>query len=166
MVDADAFRAFYRANYSGLVAQLYAYTGDLGDAQDAAQEAFVRAWLRWKQISSYDDPRAWVSRVGYNLVISRWRKARTSATSWMRRGPNPSVPEPDGTRADIISALKRLPEAQRRALVLYYLGGFPVGDLVLMEGAPEGTIKARLARGRQALASLLASHDVVDVRRQ
>ncbi len=60
---------------------------------------------------------------------------------------------------DTLTALKGLPEIQRRALVLYYLGGFPVGDIARIEGAPEGTIKARLARGRQALATMLASND-------
>jgi RNA polymerase sigma-70 factor (ECF subfamily) len=59
-----------------------------------------------------------------------------------------------------------LPEPQRRALVLFYLGGFAVNEIASMENAPTGTIKAHLARGRQALATLLATTETVDVSKQ
>ncbi|HET6212012.1 MAG TPA: sigma factor, partial [Micromonosporaceae bacterium] len=79
-----AFAEFYRAHYRGVVAQLYAYTSDLGEAQEATQEAFVRAWTRWDSIAEYDEPRAWVCRVAYRIAVSRWRRARTAATHWRR----------------------------------------------------------------------------------
>jgi RNA polymerase sigma-70 factor (ECF subfamily) len=157
MADADTFAEFYRDTYRGLVAQLVAYTADLGEAQDVAQEVYVRAWSRWRRISTYDDPRAWVSRVGHNLVISRWRKARTALAGLTRHGPPPDTPEPDATTLDLVAALRRLPEPQRRALVLFHLGGFAVAEIAKMEGAPENTVKARLARGRQALAPMLTT---------
>jgi RNA polymerase sigma-70 factor (ECF subfamily) len=164
MTDGDTFAEFYRNTYRGLVAQLLVYTGDLGEAQDAAQEAYVRAWQRWRRISAYDDPRAWVSRVGHHLVISRWRRARVALTTWTRHGPPTPPPEPDSATTDLIAALRRLPEAQRRALVLFHLGSFSVAEIARLEGAPKGTVKARLARGRQALAPLLATTDTMDVR--
>jgi RNA polymerase sigma-70 factor (ECF subfamily) len=166
MTDADTFAEFYRDTYRGLVAQLVAFTADLGEAQDAAQEAYVRAWQRWRRIREYDDPRAWVSRVGHHLVISKWRRARVALTSWTRHGPPAPPPEPDPGTADLVAALKQLPEAQRRALVLFHIGGFGVAEIARMEGSPEGTIKARLARGRQALAPLLATIDHQTVRAQ
>jgi RNA polymerase sigma-70 factor (ECF subfamily) len=150
------FSDFYRATYPGLVAQLYAYCADPGEAQDAAQEACARAWSRWRHVSALDDPRAWVVRVGYNLVISRWRRAGAALRTMVRHGPPGPVPEPDPSLADTVAALRRLPEAQRRALTMFYLGGFSVLDIAQIEDVPEGTIKARLARGRQALAATLA----------
>jgi RNA polymerase sigma-70 factor (ECF subfamily) len=152
---SDSFTEFYRATYAGLVAQLYAYCGDRGDAQDAAQEAYARAFIRWRQVSEANDPRAWVARVGYHLVINRWRRAGAAARALVRHGPPPSVPEPDPGLADTVAALRRLPEAQRRALTMFYLGGFSVLDIAAVEGVPEGTVKARLSRGRQALAAAL-----------
>src|SRR5574342_56577 len=92
---SDTFSDFYRSAYAGLVAQLYAYCGDRGEAQDAAQEAFARAWSRWRDGSELGDPRAWVARVGYRLVISRWRRTRAAARTLVRHGPPPPVPEPD-----------------------------------------------------------------------
>lgn len=53
----DSFTEFYRAAYGGLVAQLYAYCGDRVEAQDAAQEAFARAWSHWRRSTSPSDPR-------------------------------------------------------------------------------------------------------------
>ncbi|MFF5229118.1 RNA polymerase sigma factor [Dactylosporangium sp. NPDC000521] len=165
MADADTFAEFYRATYRGLVAQLVAYTGDLGEAQDVAQEVYVRAWSRWRRISAYDDPRAWLGRVGHNLVISRWRRARTALAGWTRHGPPPpAVPGPDPATLDLVTALRRLPEPQRRALVLHHLGGFSVAEIARMEGASENTVKARLSRGRQALAPMLTAADPQEVR--
>jgi RNA polymerase sigma-70 factor (ECF subfamily) len=66
--------------------------------------------------------------------------------------------------ADTVAALRRLPEAQRRALAMFYLGGFTVLDIAKVEGVPEGTIKARLARGRQALAADLGRTKEVTAR--
>ncbi|MET7395814.1 SigE family RNA polymerase sigma factor [Dactylosporangium sp. NPDC005572] len=162
MADESTFAEFYRGTYRGLVTQLVAYTGDLAEAQDIAQEVYVRAWQRWRRLSEYDDPRAWVSKVGHHLAISRWRRAKVAVSTWTRHGPPPPPVEPDGATLDLVNALKRLPEAQRRALVLFHLGGFSVGDIARVEGAPEGTIKARLSRGRQALAPMLATTDALD----
>ncbi|MEU2611961.1 SigE family RNA polymerase sigma factor [Micromonospora sp. NPDC007271] len=165
MAEESTFADFYRDTYRGLVTQLVAYTGDLPEAQDIAQEVYVRAWLRWSRLSGYDNPRAWVGKVGHHLAISRWRRARVALSTWTRHGPPAPPAEPDGATLDLINALKRLPEPQRRALVLFHLGDLSVGDIARAEGTPEGTIKARLARGRQALAPMLAT-DALDVSQQ
>jgi RNA polymerase sigma-70 factor (ECF subfamily) len=55
----------------------------------------------------------------------------------------------------LLAALQRLPEEQRRAIVLHHICDLPVKDVASEVGAPEGTIKARLSRGRTALAALL-----------
>lgn len=150
-----AFAEFYRTSYRSVVSQLYAYTGDLAEAQEAAQEAFIRAWARWERICEYDEPRAWVCRVAYRVAVSRWRRARTAAASWRRHGPPAPEPEPDGCGADLIAALRRLPEAQRRALVLHYLGGFSALEIAAMDGVAAGTVRSRLCRGRDALGAIL-----------
>ena len=56
----------------------------------------------------------------------------------------------------VVAALKQLPEAQRRALVLHHLCDLPVQAVAHELGVPEGTVKARLSRGRAALAALLS----------
>jgi RNA polymerase sigma-70 factor, ECF subfamily len=95
--------------------------------------------------------------VGYHLVISRWRRAAAAVRTLVRHGPPAPVPEPDPGLADTVAALRRLPEPQRRALAMFYLGGFSVLDIAQLEGVPEGTVKTRLARGRRALATELTT---------
>ncbi|GAA2718613.1 sigma-70 family RNA polymerase sigma factor [Actinocorallia aurantiaca] len=156
MADEQNFAEFYRGAYPGLVAELYAYTGDLAEAQEAAQEAFTRAWPRWNKVSSYDQPRAWVARVAYRLAVSRWRKARNTLLSFRRHGPPPDVPAPDAVSAELVEALRAIPEKHRRAVVLHHMGGYSVAEIAAMDGVAEGTVKAWLSRGRQKLAALLS----------
>ena len=67
-----------------------------------------------------------------------------------------------------MAALRRLPAAQREAIALHHLADLPVAEVALTLGVPEGTVKARLARGRAALAVLLETpakeDDVVERR--
>lgn len=155
MPDAD-FEEFYQATYRGLVGQLYALTGDLGEAQEAAQEAYLRAWSRWRQISAYDEPGAWVRRVGYRIAVSRWRHARTAATFWRRQPPPAPHPPPDGHTVALVAALRQIPATHRRAVVLHHLAGLPVAEIAAEEGVAVGTVKSWLSRGRERLATLLA----------
>jgi RNA polymerase sigma-70 factor (ECF subfamily) len=149
------FTAFYDATWPRTVACAYAVTGELAAAEDVAQDAYARAWPRWSKLSSYDDPGAWVRQIATRQAISRWRRIRT-ATRFLQRSrpPEPTAP-PDETTVALVAALRRLPETQRRALVLHHLAGFSVADIAAVEHCPEGTVKARLSRGRAALQLLL-----------
>ena len=153
------FTAFYDATWPRTVACAYAMTGSLGDAEDIAQEAYSRAWPRWPSLREYDDPGAWVRHVATRLAVSRWRRARTAVGFLARsRAPEPAAAPSEATAA-LVAALKELPEAQRRAVVLHHLGDFSIGEIARIEQCPEGTVKARLSRGRAALAVLLAPQD-------
>ena len=151
----EEFDAFYAASARRLVSQVYAMTGDLAEAQDAVQEAFVRAWDHRRRLDSADRPEAWVRTVAYRIAVSRWRKARSSALAWRRHGEPGHVPEPDPTSTVLVAALRRLPEAQRRAIVLHHLCDLSVEQVAHETGSPVGTVKARLSRGRAALAQLM-----------
>ena len=65
------------------------------------------------------------------------------------------MPEIGPDRVALIAALRRLPEAQRRAVVLHHLCDLSVEQVAEETGSPVGTVKARLSRGRTALAALL-----------
>ncbi len=151
------FTAFYDATWPRTVACAYAVTGDLGAAEEAAQEAYSRAWPRWSKLATYDDPGAWVRQVATRQAISRWRRGRTAQRFLSRSRPPENAPAPDETTVALVTALRALPEPQRRALVLHHLAGFTVAEIAAQERCPEGTIKARLSRGRAALVPLLGS---------
>jgi RNA polymerase sigma-70 factor, ECF subfamily len=160
--DGEEFAELYDAAYGRVVAHAYAITADLGDAQELAQEAFLRTWQRWSQIRRYHDPTAWVMRVAHNLALSRWRRARTAARGLWRMGSPESSPSPGPESVALVRALQQLPAVQRRALVMHHMADMSVAAIATEEGVAVGTIKARLSRGRAALAPLLADVDLDD----
>lgn len=160
MPDAEGFDEFYRGSRQRLLGFVYVLTGDLAEAQDAVQEAYVRAWQRWSTVRRYDDPEAWVRVVASRIAVSRWRSLRSRARAHLRHGAQESIPEPSTDTVEVVAALRRLPEEQRTAIALYYLLGMPVAEVARETAAPVGTVKARLSRGRAALAGLLTVVDL------
>lgn len=153
-VRVDDFDAFYAANFTSLTMQLYAYFGDLHEAQDVVQEAFCRAMVRWRRISGYDEPVTWVRRVAWNLATSNVRRSRV-AQAFRQRHRAEHVPEPAPDRIALVAALRTLPAQQRQAIVLHYLADLPVNEIAETMGAAVGTVKSWLHRGRAALADQL-----------
>lgn len=150
----DDFDAFYAATSRGLLAQLYGLTGDWAEAQDCLQEAYARAWQRWGTVRGLDAPATWVRLVALRLARSRWRRAQ-QAVHLHRSQLRDDVPGPSPDAVALAAALKRIPEVQRLALVLHHLADLSVADVARETGVAEGTVKARLSRGRAALAELL-----------
>jgi RNA polymerase sigma-70 factor (ECF subfamily) len=161
VADTEGFAEFYAANVSALTMSLYAYTGDLSAAQDAVQEAFTRALVRWERIAQHDNPAAWTRRVAWNLATSRWRRIRV-ADRYLRAQRDESVPGPEPDQVALVAALKTLPDKQRRAIVMHYLGGLTAREIGLVEGQSEANVRVLLHRGRTALATRLA--DASEVR--
>jgi RNA polymerase sigma-70 factor (ECF subfamily) len=154
-VTEEEFDEFYAESVNRLVGQLYGMTGDLAEAQDVVQDAFVRAWDRRSQLSAAENPEAWVRTVAWRIAVSRWRRVRLAARVHRQHAPE-NVPAPDETTVALVDALRQLPEAQRRAIVLHHLADLTVEQVAAETGVPTGTVKARLARGRAALAVLLS----------
>lgn len=148
------FDELYAAHFQGLTVQLYAYLGDLAEAQDVVQEAFCRALARWGRVADYDDPVAWVRRVAWNLATSRFRRLRV-AGDFLRRQREQHVEGPGPERVALIRALATLPAAQRRAMVLHYMGQLSLAEIADQEGVAVGTVKSWLHRARAALAGRL-----------
>ncbi len=154
-MDETQFDQFYKNSYTKLVGQVYAMCGNMPEAQDCVQEAFIRAWDHRRKLDETRSPEAWVRTTAYRLAVSRWRKARRAIRQPDRALEPQRDHEPNPDRVAINQALAQLPEAQRRAIVLYHLCDLSVGEIAAEVGSPTGTVKARLARGRQTLARLL-----------
>ncbi|MFE3021316.1 SigE family RNA polymerase sigma factor [Streptomyces sp. NPDC059256] len=162
-VTEDEFDALYATAFPRLVGQLTALTGDHGEAQDVVQEAFVRAWCRRASVLADRAPEAWVRTVAVRLAVSRWRRARRWRELVCGHGAAERVLEPGLEHLVIVQALRQLPEAQRRAVVLHHLCDLTVEQVAQETGSPTGTVKARLSRGRAALAKLLTPGGTVSV---
>jgi RNA polymerase sigma-70 factor (ECF subfamily) len=155
MTEANtSFDELYRATSRRLLQYAYAMTGDLTTAQDITQEAYVRAWRNWKQVESYERADAWLRIVVTRLVTDRWRRMRTSRRFAAYARPQTSPP-PSEDGVLLVTALRRLPLQQRRAICLHHLLDLPVAQIAAEAGVSEGTVKSWLARGRTALADII-----------
>jgi RNA polymerase sigma-70 factor, ECF subfamily len=154
--DVDSFDAFYTATRKRMLRYALALTGDANDAQDVAQEAYARAWQHWTRVRRSDDPEAWVRTVAWRIAANRWRGLASRTRLLARLGPPAVVPEPSSDTVSLVAALQQIPLAQRRAIVLHYVFGLSVGEVAMETDAPVGTVKTRLARGRESLGPLLA----------
>jgi len=153
-MDEARLRELYDVSYRRLVGQLAAFTGSLAEAEDVVQEAFVRAIGRGERLDAVDNPEAWLLTVAVNLARSRWRRVRRLAglLPHLDTGDVPGV-TPD--RVALVAALRSLPATQREAIALHHLADLSVDQVAHTLGVPSGTVKARLSRGRAALAALL-----------
>lgn len=146
----------YGISYRRLVVQLYAVIGDLADAEDVVQEAFVRA-LGASSFQRADNPEAWLRTTALNLQRNRWRKLRNFAAVQPRLLEGTPDPPDLGDRVDVIQALRSLPRAQREVVALHHIADLPLDQIADELAVPIGTVKSRLKRGRDALAVLLAA---------
>ena len=139
-------------------------------AEDLAQEAFIRAFRR---LDSYDPARkfsSWLFQVVHNVAVDHLRRKRVQTVSLddstsgdqfalAARSTDPS-PAADAEREAlgraIAAALERIRPEYREALVLHYQEGLTHAEVGAAIGAPLGTVKTYLHRGRAELASLLS----------
>lgn len=161
-MDAQAVqrvREVYDVSYRRLVGQLTGVTGDPNEAEDVVMEAFVKAVRSAGEFAGLDNPEAWLRTVAVNAARSRWRRRR-----WLRESArridlrDTSYADLGPDRVDLLVALRRLPLAQREVIGLHHLADLPVAEVADTLGIPVGTVKARLSRGRAALAHLLEDH--------
>ncbi|MFC4786034.1 RNA polymerase sigma factor [Nocardioides sp. MAHUQ-72] len=152
----------FALSYRRLVVQLYGVVGDLAEAEDLVQESFVRASAAGARFRRVDNPEAWLRRTAINLHRNRWRKLRNFGRVRPRLEASP--PDPPGLEEHlaVIEALRRLPQSQREVLALHYLADQPVAEVAALLRVPEGTVKTRLMRGREALAVLLSEEALTE----
>ena len=149
----EAYDTFFQTSWARLLGQAYVLTGSHEQAQDLTQEALVRAWTHWDQITGYENPEGWTRRVLHNLCIQSWR------TSKVRRwtGPRETVVTDEMPEDHVLlaEAMRRLPGPQARALLLHDGLGMTVAETARELDVPEGTVKSWLSRTRKIVAANL-----------
>jgi RNA polymerase sigma-70 factor (ECF subfamily) len=151
-LEADYERFFFDSKRA-LVGQAYLLCGELEEAQDLAQEALIRAWRHWERVRALDDPYGWTRKVLHNLAVSQWRRRRIRL--FHADLTLTHVPEPDVEVMEIAAVISRLPEKQKRALVLSAIVGLTNSEIAEELKSPEGTIRVWLSRARAAVAEEL-----------
>jgi len=153
MDKREQFAELFRAEYPGLIRELSVILGDRLLAEDVAAEAFVDLWRSWERVSGFDRPGAWVRLVSIRKAgRASWRRRRRAQVE-ATFAPGSSPNERD---VDLTNALRELSEAQRIAIVMHHLGGWPTTDIAKVLECADVTVRSHLSRGRQRLAALLA----------
>jgi RNA polymerase sigma-70 factor (ECF subfamily) len=157
--DAGEFDAFYAGSSRRVLGQVYAMTGNLAEAEDAVAEAYLKAWDRWRLVRDCDSPEAWVRSVASRVAVSSWRKAVNRIKAHHRDAIDQEIEGLGPDHVALVHALRQIPADQRRVIVLHHLVGLSVVEISAEVGAPTGTVKARLTRGRKAMAGHLTDTD-------
>lgn len=149
------FEALFAAHYERLVRTLSLVAGDAEAAADAVQEAFVKAHLRWRTVSGYDDPIGWVRRVAINQIRDGHRRRVRKDRALLRlasRDRNDSAPvEID----EFDRLLATLPKQQRAATALFYVDGLSIAEIAVALDLAEGSVKSHLHDARRRLRPVL-----------
>ena len=137
---------------------------DEHDAQDAVQEAYLRAWRYFASFRGGDE-RAWLLTIVRNCCYTWRRSTRAEDVPYddeLHAGEESARPATDaraisGSERDSLSvAVASLPPEFREAIVLREIEGFSYREIARITGVPIGTVMSRLARGRERLRSVLA----------
>lgn len=159
---SDGFDWWYRASYPSVVRTVFLMTGDRGQAEEIAQDAFVTMLQHWSTVNRYDRPDAWVRRVAIRMAVKKAKRERMRRDRelWavVREDPSP-LPDPDLARS-----VARLSPMQRAAVVLFYWEDQSVFDIARTLEVSESTVKQHLFRARVRLAELLGEEVAHDVR--
>ena len=156
--DAAAFEALYRGNVDRVYGLCLRMTGNVSEAEDCTQEAFIQAW---KQLAKFRGDSAfgtWLHRIAVNAVLGRMRKSRREhdrIRAVAELGDPPTVNADSGNLRDLSDAVNRLPEGARHVFVLYAVYGYSHEEAGNMLGIATGTSKAQLHRARRLLAQQL-----------
>jgi RNA polymerase sigma-70 factor, ECF subfamily len=155
----EDFDRLYRSAYPRVYRTLVAILGDSAEAEDCAQEAFVKAFQAWKRWRPDAPAEAWIHRIAVNRAISYRRSARLrSVGELLRRLGRPggsADPAYVATKPDLLKALRSIPPKLAAAIVLRHYHGYNNREIAAALGVSERTIGARLNQAAARLRPLL-----------
>jgi RNA polymerase sigma-70 factor (sigma-E family) len=145
--------ALFRDRLEPTVRLAFVVTGDLGLAEELAQEAFVRTWRAWGRLRDPDAAAAYIRKTVLNLARSSLRRRALAARQW-RRGDGPCEGDPTA-RLEVIRVLQQLPPRQRACVALRYYEDLSEEETARALGVSRGTVKSQTHKALRRLAVLL-----------
>lgn len=146
---ATEFETFYSSGFPTVYRAALAFSNSPDIATEATQEAFVRAFARWRRLKGHEWALGWVMTTAFN-VVRKHRKERLPTVlrhALAPQDPNTRVID----RVDLVAKLVSLPPRQRQAVVLHYIGGFQLSEVAHLMNVSVGAVKSHLFKARVAL---------------
>jgi RNA polymerase sigma factor (sigma-70 family) len=158
--DARAYESLVQEHQAIAFRTAYLITGSAADAEEAAQEAFVRAWLALKRFRRGAEFRPWLLAIVANEARNRVRNRRrreglaeraAHELAWQAPSEDPVTPGDDRLR----DALAALPERDRSVLACRFVLDLGEQETAAVLGVARGTVKSRTARALERLRAAL-----------
>ncbi len=160
--DRNAFGELVRRHYQGVVLVVTRMCGDAGLAEDAAQEAFIRAWVNLPSYQPRGSLRNWLYRIAVNAALDVLRRKPEEtledeeALMVPDQAPGPEMALIEKERAALLQqAMQSLPEAARSVIVLREYGSLSYQEIANVLDIPVGTVMSRLNYARNSLRETL-----------
>jgi RNA polymerase sigma-70 factor (ECF subfamily) len=171
-----AFRRLVERYQRGVLSLVMRILGNRQDAEDVAQEAFVKAFTRLDTFDPAYKFSNWLFKIAHNTALDALRRRGTAplvhdppGRAEQGESPISALPDRRATppdeaaaraefRRDVEAALERLRPEYRAVVVLRHLEGRSYDDIAEILGLPLGTVKTFLFRARRELAGLLEQH--------
>jgi len=169
--DAEAFRALVDAYKDRIYALAWRMLRDRHEAEDIAQDAFLRAFSAIERFDESQPFSHWMLKITSNLCINRIRKKRPTPMAIEAENEPAGVRASAAPHADELTyrqlregidvELDKLPEVQRTAFVLFHQEELPYSRISELLGRPVGTIKSDIHRARRQLIAGLKKQEVI-----
>ena len=163
--DRSAYGELVRRHHPGVIKVIYRMCGDMELAQDAAQEAFIQAWLHLSTFRPGTSLRNWLYRIAINAALDVLRRdTKTADTDFEtlpmpdpQAGPEAALLKKERTIA-VQQAILALTEASRSVLVLREYGGLTYHEIAVTLNIPLSTVMSRLNYARHQLKQSLQTY--------
>ena len=149
--DVSSFEEFFLRERAGLFSALCLVTRNRYEAEELAQDAFVRVLERWDRVSVMDDPRGYLYRTAMNAFRSRYRRVVLAAKRALSVTPPDDAMAVVDARDAAVRALATLSPRQRVAVVLTDLLGYTSEEAARMLGIRASTVRMHTSRAHAAL---------------
>jgi RNA polymerase sigma-70 factor (ECF subfamily) len=156
--DTRAFESLYRLHADKVYGLCLRMTGNVSEAEDCMQEAFIQAWNKLAKFRGDSAFSTWLHRIAVNTVLGRMRKdkrERDRIQVVADTRPAPLDTGDSGDMRDLANAVDRLPARARHVFVLHAVYGYSHDEAAEMLGIATGTSKAQLHRARRLLEQQL-----------
>ena len=165
--DRNAFGELVLRHYQGVVMVVYRMCGDAGLAEDATQEAFIRAWVNLASYQPRSSLRNWLYRIAVNAALDILRRKPEESledeevlmVTDRTPGPETALIEKEQS-AQLQQAMRSLPEAARSVIVLREYGGLSYQEIAAVLDIPIGTVMSRLNYARNRLREMLKEYSL------
>ena len=156
--ETRAFERLYRLHVDRVYGLCLRMTGNVSEAEDCTQEAFIQAWTKLGKFRGDSAFATWLHRIAVNSVLGRIRKSKREQERLqvVADVAPPALETGDsGELRDLSQAVQRLPHGARHVFVLHAVYGYSHDETGDMLGIASGTSKAQLHRARRLLADQL-----------